>query len=181
MIEDATSLLAPELIKAGGGPLIRVTLGPDGIPVAAVAGMRVNATPARAWQVLADVDAYPGRVPMVNRVKRAGDRVTVQLKFRISLFSVGFEFTAETIAVENRSLELRHVAGEPRELRLRFDVLPDGDGSLVYAAIGFDVMSLGWLAKYFLRHHPEIQYGIFPGASLALLDSMRRVAEPAAT
>jgi carbon monoxide dehydrogenase subunit G len=176
---DAQSLLSPEVIKAaGGGPLVRVSLGPDGIPVAAVAAMRVNAPPARAWQVLADVDAYPGRVPMVSRVKRTGDRVTVQLKFRITLFSVGFEFTADAISVENRSLELRHVAGEPRGLLLRFDVLPDGDGSLVYAAISFDVMSLGWLAKYFLRHHPEIQYGIFPGASLALLDSMRRVAEP---
>jgi hypothetical protein len=147
---ESTSLLPRELITPGASPLLRVTLGPDG------------------------VQAYPGRVPMVSKVKLEGQRVTVSLKFRISLFSVGFEFVADATVEENRSLELRHVAGEPRGLRLRFDVLPDGAGSIVYAAVSFDVMSLGWLAKYFLRHHPEIQYGIFPGAALALLDSMRR-------
>jgi hypothetical protein len=41
----------------------------------------------------------------------------------------------------------------------------------------FEVKSLGWLAKYFLKHHPEIQYGIFPGVALALLDSLKRAAE----
>ena len=38
-----------------------------------------------------------------------------------------------------------------------------------------------WLVKYFLRHHPEIQHGIFPGITLVLLDSIRRATsrEPA--
>jgi hypothetical protein len=29
--------------------------------------------------------------------------------------------------------------------------------------------------KYFLKHHPEIQHGIFPGVSLVLVDTLRRV------
>ena len=43
----------------------------------------------------------------------------------------------------------------------------------------FDLMSLGWLAKYFLRHHPEIQFGIFPGVALVLVDSLRRALDDA--
>jgi hypothetical protein len=70
------------------------------------------------------------------------------------------------------------VAGEPRELRIRFDLEDVGDGTTrVRGAISFDVFSLGWLTKYFLKHHPEIQYGIFPGCAVALVDSMRKAAE----
>lgn len=35
-------------------------------------------------------------------------------------------------------------------------------------------MSLGWLAKYFLRHRPEIQFGVMPGVAVGLLESIRR-------
>ena len=38
----------------------------------------------------------------------------------------------------------------------------------------FEVESLGWLVKYFLKHHPEIRHGIFPGVALVLHDSLRR-------
>jgi hypothetical protein len=31
----------------------------------------------------------------------------------------------------------------------------------------------------FLKYHPEIQYGIFPGCALAIVDSIRKVAEAA--
>jgi hypothetical protein len=115
---------------------------------------------------------------MLHKVRRQGDRVTAQLRFKISFFSVGFEFTADAAYVENRWLELRWVAGEPRELRIRFDLEDAGDGTTrVRGAISFDVFSLGWLAKYFLKNHPEIQFGIFPGCALVLVDSMRKAAE----
>jgi hypothetical protein len=52
-----------------------------------------------------------------------------------------------------------------------------GRETMVHATAEIDVRSLGWLAKYFLGHHPEIQHGILPGVALALLDSMRRIAE----
>jgi hypothetical protein len=130
------------------------------------------------WQYIADIEAYPGIVPMLHKVRREGDRVTVHLRFRISLFSVGFQFTVDATYQEPRWLELRWVAGEPRELRIRFDLQDGGDGtSHVRAGIWFDVYSLGWLAKYFLKHHPEIQFGIFPGSALAILDSMKRAVE----
>jgi hypothetical protein len=76
-------------------------------------------------------------------------------------------------------LELRWVSGEPRGIRLRFDLEPldDGKACLVRSSGEFDAMSLGWLAKYFLKHHPEIQFGVMPGVAVGLLESMRQAVE----
>jgi hypothetical protein len=168
----------PEAVLAAGGPLVQIRLAPDGLPAAAVAAARIAASPARVWAVVSDVGSYVGRVPMMHRIRKDGDRVTVGLRFKVALFSVGFEFVAEVRRDEGRTLELRGVSGEPRGLRLRFDLAPlrDGAETLVQTTAELDVMSLGWLAKYFLGHHPEIQHGILPGVALALLDAMRRAA-----
>ena len=161
-------------------PIIEVTVDDKGQPMWAQATMRIQATPAKVWQVVSAVEHYPGNVPMLSKVKRDGDRVTVHLKFKISLFSVGFDFTADAKYEEAKWLELRWVEGEPRDIRIRFDLDDGGDGTTqVRAGITFDPFSLGWLTKYFLKHHPEIQFGIFPGCALALCDSMRRAAEGA--
>jgi hypothetical protein len=140
---------------------------------------RIDRPVTHVWSIIADVAGLAGRVPMVRRVRLDGDRVTVELRFKIALFSVGFQFVAAETHEEPRWLELRWVAGEPRGIRLRFELEPldDGRACLLRAAGEFDAMSLGWLTKYFLRHHPEIQYGIFPGVALALFDSMRRAAQ----
>jgi ribosome-associated toxin RatA of RatAB toxin-antitoxin module len=168
------------LLAPPGKPVIEVDLAGDGSPRGATATAVVAATPARVWTFVSDVAGYAGVVPMLHKVRRDGDRVTVQLRFKISLFSVGFEFTADATYEEARWLELRWVAGEPRALRIRFDLDDDGAGGCrVRAGIWFDVFSLGWLTKYFLKNHPEIQFGIFPGCALALVDSIRRVAEAA--
>lgn len=170
-------LFAP-FSAASDKPLVEVERDPEGKPSAATATVAVRATPARIWQFIEDVEGYAGVVPMLSKVKRSGDRVTVHLKFKISLFSVGFEFTADATYEKERWLELRWVQGEPRDLRIRFDVEDLGGGqSKVRATISFDPFSLGWLTKYFLKHHPEIQFGIFPGCALALADTIRRVAE----
>ena len=78
-----------------------------------------------------------------------------------------------------RLIELRWTAGEPQKLRLRFTLTPidDGRACLVEGDGEFDVLSLGWLVKYFLKHHPEIQFGIFPGVALVLIGSLRRAVE----
>jgi ribosome-associated toxin RatA of RatAB toxin-antitoxin module len=163
-------------------PEIRVRLGNDGLPLGAGARARIERPVARVWSVIADVERYPGRVPMIDRVRRDGDRVTVDLKFKVAFVSVGFQFIATVAYEPERWLELRGVAGEPRGIRLRFDLEPlDGGACLLRSEGEFDVFSLGWLAKYFLRHHPEIQYGIYPGVALALLDSVRRAAESSNT
>jgi hypothetical protein len=62
---------------------------------------------------------------------------------------------------------------------LRFTLAPaeGGRGCSVEGDGEFDLESLGWLVKYFLRHHPEIQFGIFPGVALVLVDSLRRATD----
>jgi hypothetical protein len=128
---------------------------------------------------VSDVDHYVDLVPMMNKIRLDDDRITVGLRFKVALFSVGFQFVADVRREAERFLEIRGVSGEPKNLLLRFDLAPlaDGKETLVEATASLDVRSLGWLAKYFLSHHPEIQHGIVPGVALALLDSMRRAAE----
>jgi carbon monoxide dehydrogenase subunit G len=166
-------------VLAASGPLIEARLGADGLPRGAVAAARVAAPPARVWEVVADVGGYATRVPMIHRVHLAGDRVTVNLGFKVSLFSVGFQFVADVEHEAPRSLTLRGVSGEPRGLRLGLALAPLAGGAetLLEASAEFDLLSVGWLAKYFLKHHPEIQYGVFPGVALSLIDSMARAAE----
>jgi hypothetical protein len=134
--------------------------------------------------MVSDVTSYSDRVPMLSRVRRDGNRVTVSLRFRITLFSVGFEFVADVVEDPGRSFELRYVSGEPRGILIRFELEPvpgeagaGKDATRVRTFIAFDAMSLGWLTKFFLKHHPEIQFGIFPGCALALAESMRRAVE----
>jgi carbon monoxide dehydrogenase subunit G len=158
----------------GTSPLVAIELGPEGIPCGAIAAVQLPAPPERVWAVVSDVASYAEHIPMISKVTREGDRVKVHLKFRISLLSVGFDFTADGVYQENHWLEMRYVAGEPKDLNIRFDLVPTAMGTLVHAGCRFDVSSLGWLVKYFLKHHPEIQWGVFPGTALTLLESMRR-------
>lgn len=155
---------------------VRVRMGGDGKPRGASAEARIEAPAARLWEVIADVGGYAQRIPMIHRVRLEGDQVTVDLRFRVSLLSVGFQFVAQVTQEPGRWLELRGVSGEPRGIRLRFELTPldDGRACMLRSDGEFDVMSLGWLAKYFLKHHPEIEYGIFPGVALALVESMRK-------
>ncbi len=168
-----------DAILAAAGPLVAVRRDPAGRPLAAVAASVIDAPVQRVWSLVSDVRSYPGRVPMLEKVELKGDHVVVKLKFGISLFSVGFSFTAAVRTEEEKTIELTHVAGEPDRLVLRYDLEPvdDGKKTQVHAGITFNPDSLGWLAKYFLRHHPEIRYGIFPGCAVALVESMRAVAE----
>jgi carbon monoxide dehydrogenase subunit G len=175
----STLPFAPEVVAASRDPLVRLTLGPHDDPRGAIAAVRVAAPPERVWAIIRDVEAYPSRIPMIDKVKVEGDRLTMRLAFRIALFTARFGFTATLTRDEGRSLEVKYESGEPRDILLRFDLVPtpDGDGTLLYVASSFDLSTLGWLVKFFLKHHPEIRYGVYPGSSLALLDSIRQAAE----
>jgi carbon monoxide dehydrogenase subunit G len=152
-------------------------MAPDGHPLGAATTMRIPRSPAAIWAVLSDVERFTAKLPMVDRARRRGDTVEVELKFRVGFFSAGFTFTADATFEDEKWLELRWVSGEPRDIRLRFTLTPvdDGTACLVEGDASFDVQSLGWLVKYFLKHHPEIQHGIFPGVSLVLVDTLRRI------
>jgi carbon monoxide dehydrogenase subunit G len=152
-----------------------VRLGPDGKPVGAAASVVIDRPVAKVWAAVADIERYARFLPMVHRARREGDTVTFDLKFRIGFFSTGFQFTADATYEAEKRLELRWKAGEPKGILLRFTLAEHGEGATLVEGDGeFDLMSLGWLVKYFLKHHPEIQFGIFPGVALVLIDSLRR-------
>ena len=86
-----------------------------------------------------------------------------------------FSFTARVVEDPGKSLELQYLSGEPHGVRIRFDLVPieDGRATRLVCASSFDLQSLGWLVKFFLKHHPEIQFGVYPGTALALLYAVR--------
>jgi hypothetical protein len=126
--------------------------------------------------VVSDVDGLASRIPMLDRVHVEGDRATVHLKFGIGLFSARFAFKVQRVAEEGRALELRYLEGEPKDLLIRHELRDAStpDVTLLYTTIAFDAFSLGFLAKYFLKHHPEIRFGVFPGSALTLSDAVHR-------
>jgi len=172
---------SPEFVERSDTPLVHVRLGPDGGPVAATAARKVHAPKERVWRVMTDLDGLVHRVPMMDRIHIEGSRATVHLKFGIGLFSARFAFKVERRIEEGRSLELHYLEGEPKDLLIRHALheASTPDATLLYTTVGFDAFSLGFLAKYFLKHHPEIRFGVFPGSALTLSDSVvRAVARP---
>jgi len=49
---------------------IALELDAGGFPVVARTAALVRASPARVWRVVADVEGYAGRVPLIERVTR---------------------------------------------------------------------------------------------------------------
>jgi hypothetical protein len=166
----------PDPALTHAGPVVLVTIAPSGLPVRAIARARIERSAARVWATIYDIERFADYLPMVSQARRRGDSVTFDLKFRIGFFSVGFEFVVKATYEAEKWLDLSWTAGEPRDIRMRFVLTPiEGeDACIVETQSEFDVQSLGWLVKYFLKHHPEIQHGIFPAITLVLLDSIRR-------
>src|SRR5688500_3822913 len=101
---------------------LKVHIAPDGTPRGATAQEKLSVPLDRLWGVIVEVDKFPERIPMIHRVRLDGDRATVDLKFKLSLFSVGFHFVVDIHQEEKKWLELRWVSGEPRGIKLRFDL-----------------------------------------------------------
>jgi len=151
-------------------------LGRDGLPISASCDGMIAASAERVWSVLEDVERFAGRVPMISKVRRSGDMVDVDLKFKIALFSVTFRFGARAEIDRGKRLELIGTSGEPKDIRLTMEVEPAGEHARLRTHTSFDLYSLGWVTKYFLKHHPEIQCGVFPGVAIALHTFLGRAA-----
>ena len=138
---------------------------------------------ARVWSHIVDVDRYPSFVPMLSKVKRDGDRVhgALEVQGRLLLRRLRLRRRRQVRGGTSGST-CAASSGEPRDLHIRFELEDAGGGaSTLRSTISFDPFSLGWLTKYFLKHHPEIRYGIFPGCAYGLADSMRQAAEGKST
>ncbi len=155
---------------------LKVDIGDDGRALGARAEARIDQPVARVWRVIEEVERYSERIPMMKRVRLDGNRAHIDLQFKLSILSMGFHFVVDVLQEKEKWLELRYVSGEPKGIRLRFDLAPLDDGKACHlTSTGeFDVTSLGWLAKYFLKHHPEIQFGVVPGVAVGLLEYMRK-------
>lgn len=175
---ERTLPFAPEAVERSDHPLVHVRLGSDGGPVAATAARKIAAPKDRVWRIVSDVDGLVHRVPMMDRVHVEGSRATVHLRFGIGLFSARFAFKVERRMEEGRAMELHYLEGEPKDLLIRHELVESSapGATLLYTTVGFDAFSLGFLAKYFLKHHPEIRFGVFPGSALTLSDAVNRAA-----
>jgi ribosome-associated toxin RatA of RatAB toxin-antitoxin module len=169
----------PLSVEQASGPLVSVRLDTAGDPMGATAVKRIRADREKVWRTITDVQGMAKRVPMIDRVKQEGRFVTVHLRFGVSLFSANFAVKVEQVVDEGKSLELRYVSGEPKGLLIRYDVTEAREAgcSLLCATVEFDVYSVGFMAKVFLKHHPEIRYGVYPGSALALMESVRKAVE----
>jgi ribosome-associated toxin RatA of RatAB toxin-antitoxin module len=176
-LEVARLPIDPALVERARGPLVEMTVGPKGLPIAACAAAIVEASPERVFDVLRDVERYAERIPLMHRARVHGDWAEFSLRLKLAFFGVGFSFASNIVEEPGRSLALRYRSGEPKDIAIHYDVAPVSSGEpdrcLLFVHIGFEIESLGWLVKLFLKHHPEIQFGVFSGCALALLESMR--------
>jgi len=175
--ESGARALPLSIVAAAPGPIVCALFNADGRPYGAVGGRIIDAPVSRVWKLVADLDLMPRRIPLVHSVAIDGDRATIQLRLKVAVLTFKFGFTARLTSEPERFIRFQYLSGDPRDLDLRFDVAPaQGDRSIVHAGIVFDPDSLGWLASYFLRHHPEIRHGVHPGSVLTILDAIRAAA-----
>lgn len=155
---------------------------PHGVPVGVKSVMTVSMPPERvveritALQGRFDFSPFLTEIPMVRNLQVAGDSVRIDLQFKVAFLSVKFGCRAKIVREKSNVLRVEYVDGEPAGLWLRFSLLPgEAEQSRVQVESGFDLDSLGWVAKYFLKHHPEIRPGVFAGVGYAITDVIRRV------
>lgn len=175
--DDPATLLALDRWSEPRGDLCHL-LTDRGLPCGALALGKIRAPVPEVWQVLSEIERLPERIPMIHRTKVDGDRLEMQLRFKIALLSAKFGFEARADEIAEKRLVLSYVAGEPRDIEIRFDLAPlDDRTTALFVGMAFDIESLGWLVSFFLKNHPEIRYGVYPGCVLSLLDSFRAEAE----
>lgn len=187
MIDALTSL---EGISAEGlpealasGPLLRLHF--DGERPRASSALMAVAAPADVlWSIVGDIDRFPKLIRMVHSVRHleptaAGvDVVKVNLRFKVAFFSTKFDFVATRAVTGDRRVEVHYLSGKVRDVVIELEVLEvDEEHSVLRCHVGFDPLALGWLVKVFLRHHPEIEWGLHTGSVMSIASAGCEAAE----
>jgi hypothetical protein len=189
MIEALDSLAGldgaklPDGLEAG--PLLRLIYR-GGRPRAAAALVLVKAPADVLWGIVGDIDRFPKLIRMVHSVRHLPPTpegvqvVRVNLRFKVAFFSTKFDFVATRREVGERRVEVYYLSGKVRDVAIEIEVLPvSEDRSVLRCHVGFDPLSLGWLVKVFLRHHPEIEWGLHTGSVMSITSAACEAAEKA--
>jgi len=173
------------------GILNHVERAPDGTLLRSVAAALVRAPLEKVVEEVRRIKSHDGGflrdVNLIHRVTvlpGTGEalRLGLALRYRFLLFRTTFEVEADVTLGEGASLDLVGVKGKPSGLLAHFRAIPVSPGgqaaTLVLCSLRFDISSLGWLVDYFLRHHPEIELGVFsataPVIALCLKEAVER-------
>jgi len=187
MIEALESLdgIAGETLAEplSAGPLLRLHYR-GGRPRAASALMLVDAPADLLWEIVGSIDRLPKLIRMVSSVRHLAptpeglDVVHVELRFKIAFFGTKFGFEGTRELTGERRVEVRYLRGKVRDAYIDLEVAPVSETqSALRCHVGFDPLSLGWLVKIFLNHHPEIEYGLHTGSVMSIVEAARQAAE----
>lgn len=167
----------------GAGPLLRVICR-EGRPQAASLLQLVEAPADLVWAHIGEMERFPEFVNMIRSVEQlgpgnnGGELVKVNLRFKISLFSAKFDFIGEVKRGPGTRLDIDYHDGKVRDVAIQLEVAPVSEQrSVLRCFVGFDQTSLGWLVRVFIRHHPEIDWGVHAGSVLSIASSAREAAE----
>jgi len=183
-LDSLDGLDGQQLLKAlEPGPLLRLHYR-GGRPRAASAAVLVEAPADLLWDIVGSIDRFPKLIRMVHSVRHlpptaAGlDVVNVELRFKIAFFGAKFGFVATREIVGERRVEVRYLRGKVRDAYIDIEVVPVSDTqSALRCHVGFDPLALGWLVKVFLRHHPEIEFGLHTGSVMSITQAAQDAAE----
>lgn len=174
------------------GILNHVEQAPDGTLLRSVAVALVNAPLSQVTSEVQRIRTHRGGflrdVNIINKVQFLGEdgdrlRIRLELRYRFFLFRTKFTVDADVTVDDNGSLDLVGTSGKPQGLQAHFRAQPvtvtEGgpEQTLVYCSLRFDVHSLGWLVDYFLRHHPEIELGVFSATAPVIVLTLKQAVE----
>jgi hypothetical protein len=165
-------------------PFVQIRLDGAGTAIGARGWHRIELPPAKVIERVSHLAAaddvgkhLPATLAMVRHIKRNGDVIDLGLQFKVAFLSVKFG-TQMKLALDGETARISYLSGEPRDLALVMRLHPDGEtASVLELDVGFDIDSLGWVTKYFLRHHPEIRTGIFSGVACTVLGAAADLAK----
>ena len=175
--------LEPLMDLLQSGSVVRVFQNSLGKPYKASALIIIDASAESVWQRVWDLDSLPAFIEMVESfqtLKSHDDKelVRVNLRFKIAFFSARFHFVARVRRLSQRYLELSYHSGKVRDVLIRFEVKGLQDGrSVLLCLVAFDPNSLGWLVNVFIKHHPEIEWGIHAGSAMSIADAVRTMVQ----
>lgn len=167
----------------GRNPVIELLRKSDGRSSGARAFALLDCTLPRLQEafdrieITGDFHSFVKHIPMVKELKKKGDRYAIELQFKVAILSVKFGAEMRLVREGPNAIRFDYIEGEPDGLSLRFAGHPMGDKVLLQIDVGYEIDSLGWLAKHFLRHHPEIRDGAHAGTAVAIVEALRTAVE----